>query len=233
MLEEREKQSKFGGIAFYISLLVLSCLAGFNLFMLPWIYDPERRGFLLYFFGMFLVGVWIARSFVKGRISIFIHELKHSIVSNLVGNRAKRLKVKDKSGYFAYEYTVRTAHMNAFIALAPYYFPLATIAILIPALLFAFKNHLLLALALGVGQGIDYALNAKDISPHQTDFSELRGGFFIGLLYVLIANLFLSSLALVWLCGGSQAFLFLPKALGALIIKLGYSQGVEFGAFLP
>src|SRR5262249_1971789 len=145
---------------------------------------------------------------------------------NLAGNRAKNMRVASESGDFTYEYTKRTAHLNAFIALAPYWFPLFTIVVTLPAILSVIKIHLWfadhgLAVAIvGAAFGADLALNVRDISPLQSDFSVLRGGFRAGVLYVFFVNLTLFSILAAWVAQGPAGLIMLGKGWWQLMLGI-------------
>ena len=108
------------------------------------------------------------------------------------------MEINENSGSLQYEYTKKTAHYNAFIALAPYILPVFTcIASLITFAIQA-SNPLVPLAIIGVAYGIDVLMNARDISPIQTDISLIRGGFYVGLLYIMAWNMITSALALAW-----------------------------------
>ncbi len=161
-----------------------------------------------------LLGVIFSVVFINGSLSVFLHELKHSVLSNLVGNRAKGMKVRRDSGHFEYEFTKETGRFNPFIALAPYFFPIITLpAALVAAALLRDRETLQLCL-IGFCAGADLLICLRDISPHQTDFSAIRGGFKVGLAYVVAINIILWSLLLMWAVGalphlGSELLSFL------------------------
>jgi len=193
-----KKAPRVGGIAFYLSLLVLAFLTPLNfLFLSALIYERHFQNLAL-FAASLVFGAIAAYLVLRGKSSIFVHELKHSILSNLVGNKAKKLRVEGDSGSFEFAYTKETAHMNAFIALAPYFLPLFSIVGLVLSVPFFYSNQLVIQVALGVGFGIDLHHNFKDVSPYQTDFADLTGGFKVGLIYVCLANSFFGTLILAY-----------------------------------
>lgn len=194
--------SKVGGIIFLLSIFALSALVallGYSLLLLPL---PDDLWSQLATFGSaLLIGGVTAVLLIRGRLSIFVHELKHSILSNLVGNKAKRLKVAHGSGSFEYSYSRQTAHMNAFIALAPYCLPLTTTLTLVVGVIFLRDQQTFLALILAAALGADLVLNFRDAGPHQTDFSELVGGFVLGFYYTLLTNFLFFLLVLTFHLG--------------------------------
>ncbi|RMG42814.1 MAG: hypothetical protein D6719_05325 [Candidatus Dadabacteria bacterium] len=196
--KKKKADEKIGGFAFFLSLFFLLFLAIFNLTLLPSLWDSYAFSNILRFSAAFLVGGWAAHYLIRGRTSVFIHELKHSIVSNLAGNKAKGMKIAERSGHFEYQYTKATEEYNAFIALAPYFFPLFTLPALGISLIFWYHNHAALVFAAGVGYGLDSLLNIRDIGPHQTDFTVIKGGFRVGLLYVVAMNTTLFTILMAW-----------------------------------
>jgi uncharacterized membrane-anchored protein len=143
-----------------------------------------------------------------------LHELKHSVLSNFAGNRAKGMKVLRDSGHFEYEFTKDTGKFNPFIALAPYFLPICTLpALLIAVSMFPKDSAYQLAIV-GFCAGIDLLLCIRDISPHQTDFSAIRGGYPVGLAYVIAINLLFWCVLTIWATGA------LPLCLNLLLVAI-------------
>jgi len=178
-----------GGLFFYLSIISLCIVNLVHLCGLLSVLSIEG----LRYFGIFIIacflGKHIADVFLRGYISVFVHEFKHSLFSGLVGNRAKKFKVGRDSGAFTYEYTPETAKYNAIIALAPYWTPLFTLPMVtVPYILPLVTLHSLHTLVVGVAYGVDLTMSIRDIGPHQTDFSRLTGGYFSGIIYVFLIN---------------------------------------------
>ena len=189
-----------------LSLILLSALTAIftikSFLFSELTYQVSLMGHILFVFLGLLIGV-----VVSGRIDVFIHELKHSIVSNLAGNKAKGMKIDQETGHFEYTYTKATSHLNAFISLAPYTFPLFLIGSLPLAVLLYSKDPLVARYLMSFALGIDLLQSAEDVGPYQTDFSQLRGGFFIGLIYVICFNFVLSCIVTIAIVFGHHAFL--------------------------
>lgn len=147
-------------------------------------------------------GMMFAHLLLRGHVSVFIHEFKHMIVSLLAGNSPRGMQVKGSSGHYEYSYTEDTKSFNAFISLAPYSLPLFT-AIFLAASIYPFwdREEILKVIA-GLGYGIDLVTSIRDISPHQTDFSALRGGFGLGILYVIALHIIIALTMICWVTGG-------------------------------
>lgn len=217
------KQGKIGGVPFFVSLIfmtLLSMLLAVAALSQIVHAQPERVSAAIP--GM-IFGASVASLIIRGKLSVFLHELKHSILANLVGNRAKEMKVRATYGYFLYEYTRATAKHHAFISLAPYIIPLFSIA---GALLCAtvIRDQLPCVVVWSICYGIDLVLNLRDISPYQSDFNDLRGGFTTGLLYVIATNIVIGSLALAWICAGSAGVVGAVSSAWTIVMMLALRQ---------
>lgn len=198
---EARPNEKIGGFAFFLSLSVLLPL-GLVLLFLTLSHVPMDGEALAIFFGAWVAGVVACQVFIRGHVSVLIHESKHAIVSNLVGNKRKGMKIGEHSGHFVYAYSKRTAHMNALISLAPYILPVFTLVGMLAAAAALRKDHAMAVLLVGICYGVDTALNVRDISPIQTDINEIRGGYGVGLLYIFAWNLAIFGVLLAWVFSG-------------------------------
>lgn len=193
-----------GGIPFVVSILCLLIVTVTNLALIRSLIQPNSFPNLALFAVTALAGAIVASIFLRGRISTLLHEYRHMIVSGLAGNRPKKIKVsRDDSGSFEYAYTKSTARHNACISLAPYFFPF--FLILGGLLSLAWYREANVALCLvGFGYGMDYSLNMRDISPVQSDLTQIRGGYRIGVLYVLLMNLTIFTILIAWVLQGTN-----------------------------
>jgi len=211
---------KIGGISFFLSLFFLIVLTIGNLFILPSLLNIDSIVRWTFFVCGVTVGLLLATFVIGGHFAVFLHELKHAIVSNLAGNRAKGMLVRNDHGYFQYSYSERTAHMNALISLAPYFFPGVTIPFfLIGVLIFSSIPAVPLVLA-GIGYGIDTRLAIKDLGPWQSDLTNIRGGYPVGLLYIIAMNGAIFSFLAAWICGGWEALPVLLDGFFTLLEKI-------------
>ena len=193
-----------GGFAFLLSLaLLLPTSVLFFRTAISQIIHADNWTVVI-FGASFLVGMLIAHRFIRDHLSVLIHEWKHSIVSNLVGNRNNKMEVHRNSGSLQYEYTKKTAHYNAFIALAPYILPVFTFLGSILALALGSAGSHRTVMIIGISYGIDLLMNARDVSPVQTDITLIRGGYGVGVTYICVWNLLTLSLALAWAFNGAQ-----------------------------
>ena len=165
---------KVGGLTFFVSLVFVSIIAIVNAYHLPALWDSVAF-YNWTRFGMgFVIGGWFASLFLRNRLAVFIHETKHAVLSGLVGNQAKAIKVQKHTGHYEYSYTKQTKRYNAFIALAPYWLPLFSFPCILIALATGVTQQLLL-MAVGAAYGADTITNIREISPTQTDLTGIRG----------------------------------------------------------
>jgi hypothetical protein len=195
----KEKTGPVGGAAFFVSMLCLIFLGCFNLIHLPALWDAEAFKNLAIFFAAMIVGIWGAGTFVRGRPSVFLHELKHYIPSNFASNKSKGWKIKDSSGEYRYAYTKDTEKYNALIALSPYWFPLFTLVSLLLALVTYYQVHQVMIFIVGIGYGMDCKLCLRDISPVQTDITNITGGYRVGLLFISAMHLTIATMLAAWI----------------------------------
>lgn len=199
-------QGPLGGLPFFLSLTSLLALASLNLFFFPEMLKDETHSNWTRFGIGASLGMWFGHIFVKGHMSVMLHEFKHSVVSGLAGNKAKEFKIKSDHGHFKYEYTKHSQKYNALISLAPYFLPVFTFIAGLIAIPLYYRSLEAVLLVLGVGYGLDLLLNARDISPRQTDFSDIRGGFLVGLLFVLAMNVCIFTMLGSWVAYGFDGF---------------------------
>lgn len=210
-MAKRRVVEKVGGISFYLSLICLMLISAVNLIAWYTMILDTGVGNLIWLAAFIIVGMWAATVVIRGRLSIFLHELKHAIPSNLVGNKFHALKVGKVDGSFEFKYSKDTAHFNAVIALSPYFFPLFTTLAFVPILFLHPVEASYLTMILGTGVGIDLTMNFRDLSSHQSDISNIRGGPLVAYTYVISANLVIISLVLAWSTAGASGLDFLAR----------------------
>lgn len=213
--KKEKKLEKVGGLVFYLSLLFLLILDAVLICLLtPTIFSgPDVLKNWFYFLTGSLVGWTTASVLIAGRLAVFLHELNHKVLSGLLGNKPKKMKVGKDDGFFEYEYTKETAPYNAFIALAPYFFPLFTLLGLALSLIGWRTQHYLAVCITGMGYGMDLCLNTRSVGPYQTDFKQIRGGYKAGFLYVIAVTLAIFFILASWVSDGGRGFLNLFKTL--------------------
>jgi len=213
---------KTGGIVFYTSLACLLFLAAHNAFFLPvLLLSQVQSGYrIIEFFLGNAFGCWFASTFINGHLSVLFHETKHSVFSNLVGNKSKKMRIKKETGSFEYSYTDKTKQYNAFIALAPYWMPLFTVPTVGAVALLVGQPSLVSLFIVGTAYGADTFLNVRDIHRQQTDILNIRGGFHIGLLYIVAMNLALLTILLAWVMQGIPGLKLLLYGLWRFMVGL-------------
>jgi len=210
-----------GGCAFLLSLIVLlPCGALFTVLAALQASEAEALPTVA-FIASVIVGVFVAKYGIRGHLSVLLHEFKHSLISNFVGNKHKGMKIGKNSGHYEYTYTKHTAHYNAMIALAPYITPIFSLVSLALALTVLRHDMTLAVSMIGLGYGIDLHLNVRDISPIQTDISLIRGGYCVGLLYIFAWNLLTLALVLALAFKGPAGVLEIVDTIGMALAK-GY-----------
>jgi hypothetical protein len=212
-----------GGFAFYLSLALL-LPTGLLLFILAIIQIRHAEPRLAVVFLMScLCGAALAKAVIRDHLSVLLHEFKHRLIANLVGNKFKGMKINKNSGHVVYTYTKKTAHYNAFISLAPYIVPIFTFVTTLIALASLRGDPLMILVVVGLGYGADLLLNIRDISPIQTDISLIRGGYSIGLLYIIAWNLMIAALVLAWAFQGIAGIGHLIQAVSEAFFELYFA----------
>lgn len=214
MAKKEKPPEKVGGLVFFLSLFFLLILNGLLILLVPTIFSGDHlfRNWTYFVLGSAL-GYVSSSLLIRGRLAVFFHELNHKVLSGLLGNKPKKLKVGQDDGFFEYEYTKETAPYNAFISLAPYFFPLFTLFTLIIAMVNWRSVHHIAVLITGLGYGADLYLNTRTISPHQSDFSQLNGGYFVGILYVILISAAIFFFLASWVSDGAVGIAHLFKTM--------------------
>jgi hypothetical protein len=219
-VEADEQQKPVGGLAFFLSLFLLSP-SSVVLLLFAFSYTTLDNAHLLALLLIAtLTGAVAARVLIKRHISVLLHESKHSLVSNLVGNKRKRMHIDEHSGFFEYSFTKETAHFNFLIALAPYIVPVFTSLCSIGLLAGGLKERWQAIVLLGLGYGADLLLNLRDVSPIQTDISLIRGGYSFGLTYIAAWNLTIFALVIAWTLDGGNGLTHLLRDIAAIFLNL-------------
>lgn len=216
----KDKDELVGGFAFFLSLGALlpsgALLLGLSLFNVR----PIQMQATGIFAAAWFVGILLGHSMIRGHLSVLLHEFKHSLISNLVGNKRKGMQINENSGHFEYSYTKKTAHFNAFISLAPYIVPIFTFIGMLASLGLFRDEHFMACLLVGLCYGVDTILNIRDISPIQTDINQIRGGYGIGLLYIFAWNLITAALLTAWVFQGGAGILMLLEQVTAALMHI-------------
>jgi hypothetical protein len=165
--------------------------------------------------------LWLALFFTVPRpvrAYVMAHELTHALWGALMGARISRMKVSRQGG------SVTLSKTNFLITLAPYFFPLYTVLVIVAYLVlhpfFDVERHSLWWLGLvGLSWGFHLTFTVSTLLTHQTDIRECGLLFSLALIYCL--NLFGLGL---WLVAMSAA------TLRQMIELLGGFTAALFGA---
>ncbi len=200
--DSSETKETPGGPLFYISMIALLIIGTSNTLYLFDLWDDAARERAYNFVFGIICGIAFASLFIRNHLSVLVHELKHAVISGLAGNRFKGLKIGRESGHFKYAYSKESAHHNATISLAPYWLPIFTF----PLFFFGYNDFVpfdSLVILVGIGYGADLCCGIRDIAPHQTDLTEIRGGFWISIFYLLLMHIVIFTFIVAWVYQGS------------------------------
>lgn len=144
--------------------------------------------------GMFAVGfvlfalVYIVIAF-PARPYIFGHELTHVLFALATGARVWRFRIKEDSG------SVRVSHGNMIVLLAPYFFPIYMVLLLIIFGLISAAIPMVDTVAgrifsglVGIAWGFHFCFTLNAMLQHQSDLEAY--GFFFSFSLILVLNLF-------------------------------------------
>lgn len=190
-----------GGLSFFLALLAFTVLALSNLAALPQVLRLGTSQDWRMLLAGGALGLAIKIFLIRGRIAVFIHEYKHFVVASVVGNKIKALALNDdNSGHVQYSYTKANAHYNAMIALAPYWLPLFTAPAAL-TMLFPFGASPLGLVLIATCYTVDTLTGLEDIHPRQSDINLIRGGFVVGLSYLIACHVTVGTFVLAWILG--------------------------------
>lgn len=129
---------------------------------------------------------------------VFGHEFTHVLWVLLFRGKVDSMKISKKGGY------IRSNRKNFLILLAPYFFPLYTLLVILAYIIISYFHDIdrffqVVAFAIGFSWSFHILLNALAISQTQDDF-EHAGGFF-SLVVVILCNLFILGLLTAFVSG--------------------------------
>jgi len=137
------------------------------------------------------------------------HELTHALAAVLQGGKADDLRVSTKGGM------VKVNRSNFIVNLAPYFFPIYTVAACIIWAIAADRFQPALAALVGFSLAFHFALTLYSLKQHQSDISEVGWLFAIPLIVAL--NLAITALVLRLLAGDAVSLqAFFTESLSAL-----------------
>ena len=142
------------------------------------------------------------------RFRVLVHEIKHAVVVVLTGNSLKSIQVKENTGHVKFGIYEHKLHFAPIISLAPYFFPLFSLPVLIVCIALDTNYIQLLSILLGASLATDISMAYTDLHPHQSDLQKVTGGPFFALLYLASAHFLWTSLCLLWLLAGRAAYVY-------------------------
>ena len=208
--KKKVKHKKVGGL-FFLSLTPLSLLvAVVSLVNLVLILtsvkiDTER-------WGLFAIGVVAAVTIVTTmklhKFRTFIHELKHAVMVVLTGNRLRDFHVETHTGHVSYDIFNDKRHFAPLIVLAPYFYPILSIPVLIAGIILQPAHQEWILALLGYTLTADIIMGYQEIHSHQTDLKKIFGGFLIAGLFIVSFLFMWSVLCLLFVSTGREAYSF-------------------------
>ncbi len=153
------------------------------------------------------------------KIRTIIHEMKHAIVVILTGNKLNKIVANSEDGFVEYQMYENRLHFAPIISLAPYFLPFFSFPILIGAMLVEDQSLVLAALFLGGGLAGDICLGVGEVSPAQSDFKSILGGFWLSKFYLVGFYLFWPTFVFLWVNAGTGSILEGIETLSVVFMK--------------
>lgn len=127
------------------------------------------------------------------RTYVFGHELTHALAALMIGGRVKKFRVSKNSG------SVHLTKTNAFVALAPYCFPLYTALLILGFYTAGFfwpvdRWEGIFVYALGLTLAFHFFLTIYAMLQDQPDISQ--SGLFFSLVVIFLSNVVISAFVL-------------------------------------
>lgn len=186
-------------------VLLLGGLAAISSFCFVLIKGLDKEVFT--FFGLGAISsATIILTTPMPRIRTIIHELKHVVPVVLTGGRIRKFRASRDNGQVEFSLEEEDIPCVPYIALAPYYWPLFSLPVLIACMLLETQNKPLLALLLGCALTIDVITGISEIHPRQTDFKATYGGFPLAALFIASSYFFWINISLLWVFAGTQGY---------------------------
>ncbi len=206
---EFEMRSRVGSLAFFFSIPIsffFACV--FLLTTLSLIVAKEVNEVRWGLFGGGCLTMILLVYLVEiKRLQTLVHELKHAVVVLLTGNKLHDMEVNAGTGHVKYAIHRHLSHVEPFIILAPYCFPLLSLPIFIASLILENSYSEICAYFLGLTLAGDYAGVYKELHDGQSDLKRIFGGFFVAGLYIGGINFVWTMTTLLWMQGGREGFL--------------------------
>lgn len=155
------------------------------------------------FGGCFLVTSIVFSRNILPRLKVCLHELKHAAIVILTGNRITDFHFEKNTGHVKFEISSRKIRFRPLIALAPYFYPLLSLPVLLISF-FMWDYYILIASGLlGAALGIDLTTAWRDLHPKQTDL-KIKGGFLVFGPFLAFSNFSWLMICTIWALGGNS-----------------------------
>jgi hypothetical protein len=207
-----KRERKHGSFAFFWAIpctFTLAVIALATSLSLLSRLDVDRISWALFAHSFIMGGAILAGRSLQ-RLKTLIHELKHVVVVILSGNKFKDIEVSKDSGQVSYEVYESTSHMEPFVILAPYYWPLFSLPVLCASIaaevFYSPDSRLPFTYALGFTLAIDLISSYQEIHPWQSDLKRIFGGFFTTRAFIFSFNLMWSAMCLLWIIAGWHGY---------------------------
>ena len=125
----------------------------------------------------------------------------------LTGNKVKEISVGSGEGHVHYEAYKDRLHLEPFVAMAPYFFPLFSLPILIGSFFLDAFYPTAALYCLGIFYGLDLTTGYREITSYQSDLKRIYGGFIATRAFLVAVNSLYLSLILFWALAGRQGIL--------------------------
>jgi len=118
------------------------------------------------------------------RSYVLAHELTHALWGSMMGAKVSDMKVSNQRG------SVTLSKTNFLVALAPYFFPLYTVVVIVAyymlSVFFAVESYHIYWLALiGLSWGFHFTFTVSTLAQHQTDIRQYGHLFSYAVIYLL------------------------------------------------
>jgi hypothetical protein len=129
---------------------------------------------------------------------VFGHELTHVLWVLMFSGKVDSMKVSRKGGY------IKANRKNFLILLAPYFFPIYTILVIVAYILISYFYDIsryfpIAAFAIGFSWSFHILLNAFAMTKSQDDFEHT--GTFFSIVLVVLCNIFILGLLVAFISG--------------------------------
>lgn len=201
-------KKKFGSFAFFFSIpvtLVLAAIGIRTLMRLVELYPFDRLRWSVFAMGVCLAVIVFSGSGWQ-RLKTFLHELKHAVIVVLTGNKLTGFSFGKREGSVEYQVYKSNMHFEPFVLLAPYFYPLISLPVLLVAIIAEPDFPLQFYFILGCALGIDGITAFEEYHPRQTDLQRIFGGVLVTFPFIVLLNLLWWCCCCLWLVAGTRGY---------------------------